>query len=63
MNKKLQKLQDRWHKEVFNRGKEIDSGNIFNWEGILLGFLLGAGLDLETAEEISIYAPNNGWKV
>ena len=59
----LQKIQDRWDKEVYDRCVEVDPGGNFNWEGVLLGFLLGAGVELEEAQEIAIQAPRNGWAV
>jgi hypothetical protein len=59
----LQKIQDRWHKEVWNRSVEVDPGLHFIWEGVLLGFLLGAGVELEEAAGIAIQAPRNGWAV
>lgn len=61
--KQLQEIQDRWHKEVYGRCTEVDPGGHFIWEGLLLGFLLGAGVKLEEATEIAIEAPKNGWAV
>lgn len=62
-DEELQEIKDRWHKEVWDRSAKVDTGRRFNWEGVLLGFLLGAGMPLTQADEIAIEAPQNGWEI
>ena len=61
--KQLKAIQERWQSEVFDKPDDIDSEGRYVWEGVLLGFLLGAGVPLEQAENIAIQAPRNGWQV
>ena len=46
---KLEDLQKRWKDEVYDKADEVDVEGLFVWKGLLLGFLLGAGVPLDLA--------------
>lgn len=60
--RELQAIQDRWHTEVYNAANLVDPGDDYTWDGLLLGFLLGADVPLQQAQDIVLEAPGNGWK-
>lgn len=61
--RELQKIQDRWHAEVYDKAEAVDPHDDYTWDGLLLGFLLGAGVPLQQADDIVVGAPTNGWKL
>ena len=59
----LQAIKKRWHEEVYDRSDRIDKFDKYIWEGVLVGFLIGAGVTPAKAKHIAVGAPENGWEV
>jgi len=59
----LEPVRQRWIGEIYNNSQRIDPHNSYDWSGMLLAFLCGAGVSIEQAQEIVIKAPNNEWPI
>lgn len=56
-------VKERWHKEVYENALAVDPNDDYTWDGLLVGFLLGCGVPLRQALDISLNAPGNGWLI
>ena len=62
-DEKLEHVKRRWMREIYDRPEDVDRDSSYVWEGLLLGFLLGAGVPLNQSLEIARGAPGNGWEL
>lgn len=59
----LKSIKARWITEVYRKANDIDPDDEYTWRGLLLGFLLGAGVPLKKAQDIVLHASGNGWPI
>ena len=56
-------IKDRWMDEVYGNAGYLDPYEDYVWSGVLLGFLIGAGVSADEAQAIAEGAPGNGWEI
>lgn len=59
----MERLAARWRADVYDVAEEFDADEQYTWDGLLLGFLLGAGVDPATARQIVLAAPTEEWPI
>lgn len=42
----------KWKKNVFDQGDEVDPGNDYTWTGVAIGFFIGLGFSISEAKDL-----------
>lgn len=58
----LKALKIRWNHMVAGKAGDVDPQGFYCWQSMLVGYLIGAGMDHSEAEVISLEATRFGWK-
>jgi len=51
----MEELIEMWKKEICDKSEEIDPEEELCWKSLFVGFLIGKGIDIETATDYKLY--------